>query len=145
RFPDSLGQLSHREDPIGSHEATPVQHGAYCSDKTGSTLDSFLELRGEPDGCGLMAPDRVFAMGELAQGIWEASGFSERVLVTGGLRYEHVCVTRRRGGAKRRSGPSVLLIGAMTEAWDLDLCEAAVLAARDVPLIRLRFRDHPSY
>jgi surface carbohydrate biosynthesis protein (TIGR04326 family) len=122
-----------------------AQHGAYCSDKTGAVLDPARELRGEPDGCGLPAPDRIFAMGHLAGGIWEASGFSERVLVTGGLRFQHVSIERRPSAGRRPGGLSVLLIGAMTEAWDLDLCEAATLAARDVPGIRLRFRDHPSY
>jgi len=119
------------------------QHGAYSSDKTMSMLDPRVEFHGEPDGCGIMRPDRIYAMGELAEKIWIKSGFrSNQVIVAGGLRYQHVRAVRQV--PNRKTHASVLLVCAMTEAWDLEMCAAATLASDGLP-IRLRFRDHPSY
>lgn len=121
-----------------------AQHGAYCSDKTIGVFDPVIEFAGKPDGCGIMAPDRIYVMGELARRIWTKSGFCpDQVIVAGGLRYQHVRAVRARGES-RKAQISVLLVCAMTEAWDLEMCEAATLASEGLP-IRLRFRDHPSY
>lgn len=135
----------------GARTASPsvrlwaVQHAAYASDKTFGALHSELELAGEPDGCPVPAPDGLFAMGPLTRRLWRANGFGDdQLVVTGGLRYQHVGVSQRRSSARPKSF-TVLLIASMNERADLDMCEAAVAAVEDLPSLRLRLRDHPQY
>lgn len=122
-----------------------AQHAAYSSDKTFGVMEPSVELRGEPDGCAVPAPDGLCVMGELSQRIWRGNGFpDDRVVVTGGLRYQGVAVTRRAAPGGERGSISVLLIVGMNEEADLDMCDAAAAAARGFG-VRLRLRDHPQY
>jgi hypothetical protein len=121
-----------------------AQHAAYSSDKTFGVLDPSIELEGRPDGCAAPAPDGIFVMGELSHRLWRANGLAEdRVVLTGGLRYQRVAAETRPVHAQRPV--SALLIGGMNTAADLDLCDAVTAAARGLDGLRLRLRDHPQY
>jgi surface carbohydrate biosynthesis protein (TIGR04326 family) len=121
-----------------------AQHASYSSDKTFGFVRPDLELQGQPDGCAIPAPDGIFAMGDLARRLWLEAGFSgDRVPVTGGLRYQTVQVERRPKSVECRPA-TILLIGGMNEALDIDMCAAVRSAARNLPF-RMRLRDHPHY
>jgi surface carbohydrate biosynthesis protein (TIGR04326 family) len=122
-----------------------AQHAGYSSDKTLGVYDPEIEMRGTPDGCGVPAPDGIFVMGDLSRRLWEDSGFErERVLPTGGLRYQAV-----RAGVRvdrpRNDTTSLLIVGGMNEAAELDVCEAAVAATAGLDAVRIHWRDHPNY
>jgi surface carbohydrate biosynthesis protein (TIGR04326 family) len=126
-------------------KAWAAQHAGYSTDKTLGVFEPDSEIEGVPDGCPVPAPDGIFVMGELSRRIWEANGFSpDRVVVTGGLRYEAVGIETR---APSRPGGemSILLVGGMSEAAHLDLCDAVVAAAAGLPGTRIYWRDHPKY
>ena len=121
-----------------------AQHAGYSSDKTLGVFDPEIEMRGVPDGCAMPAPDGIFALGDLSRRIWEATGFApERVLLTGGLRYEAVRIESPVARA-RRSPTSILLVGGMHEGSHVELCDAA-LAATSGLAVHLQWRDHPAY
>jgi hypothetical protein len=122
-----------------------AQHGAYCSDKTMCMFDPEREIEGRQDGCALVVPDRMYVMGHLAETLWTRNGFRpDRVVVAGGLRFQRMRV-QARPLRERDPEVTVLLVCAMTRAWDLELCEAATLASAGILNIRLKFRDHPHY
>src|SRR5207247_6557198 len=105
-----------------------AQHAGYSSDKTFGTLDPVKELNGHPDGCAMPAPDGIFVMGDLARGFWRRNALpEERVLVTGGLRYESVRIEERQRRGRGRDF-SALLVASMSESADLATCAAAVAA-----------------
>ena len=121
-----------------------AQHAVYSHDKTFGLIDPGAELRGEPDGCPMPAPDGVFGLGDLSRQIWEANGFrSEQIVLTGGLRYQAVGMAAREPRAAD-GHVSLLLAGGMCDAAHIDLCDAAVAAAAGLP-VRLYYRDHPIY
>ena len=121
-----------------------AQHAGYSSDKTLGVFDPAIEVRGTPDGCSVPAPDGIFTFGELSRRVWETTGFPpERVVLTGGLRYQAVRI-QSQAARVRRDPASILLVGGMHESAHVDLCEAAVAAASGLP-VRLLWRDHPSY
>ena len=122
-----------------------AQHAGYSNDKTLGIFDPDVEIAGTPDGCPVPAPDGIFVFGDLSRRIWEANGFArDRVMATGGLRYEAVRIqspsVRAAGG-----GISLLLAGGVCEAAHLDLCDAAVAAVSGLASVRLLWRDHPNY
>jgi surface carbohydrate biosynthesis protein (TIGR04326 family) len=120
-----------------------AQHAGYSSDKTLGVFDAECEIRGLPDDCPVPAPDGIFVMGSLSRRIWERNLGDRRVIQTGGLRYQTVAVERRP--ARTREGPmSVLLVGGMNEAAEMEVCDATTTAAAGLPL-SLRWRDHPYY
>jgi surface carbohydrate biosynthesis protein (TIGR04326 family) len=121
-----------------------AQHAGYSNDKTLGVFDAETEVRGTPDGCAVPAPDGLFVMGDLSRRIWEANGFArERVVVTGGLRYQHVRIEPQ--AIRAPSGSiTLLLVGGMHEAAHVDLCDAALAAASGLP-VRVLWRDHPNY
>ena len=122
-----------------------AQHAGYSSDKTLGVVDPEIEMRGTPDGCAMPAPGGMFVMGDLSRRLWQATGLApERVIQTGGLRYQSVQV-RPRGPRPVREGISVLLAGGMNETAEIDLCDAAVSAAAGLESVRLLWRDHPIY
>ena len=123
-----------------------AQHASYSRDKTSGVLDAAREFAGEPDGCLMPGPDGLFVMGELARRQWVSNGFAtDRVVVTGGLRYQHVRV-RPAAARPRRSGPvRLMLIASMIEAIDLDMCRGVMAAAADEPAIEISIRNHPRY
>ena len=122
-----------------------AQHAGYSSDKTLGVFDPEIEIRGAPDGHAVPAPDGVFAIGDLSRRIWEANGLAtDRVVVTGGLRYQAVRIEAPavHTGARK---VSLLLAGGMCEAPHLDLCDALVTAVLGLPPVDIRWRDHPVY
>lgn len=122
-----------------------LQHAGYSSDKTLGVFDPQIEIGGAPDGYAIPAPDGIFVLGELSRRIWEANGFApERVVVTGGLRYQAV---RTEAPAVRTGGRkiSLLLAGGMCEAPHLDMCDALVTAVAGLTPVHIRWRDHPAY
>lgn len=122
-----------------------AQHAAYGRDKLFGVVEPKRELRGEPDGLGVPAPDGVFVMGELSRDIWLENGFGEdAVVVTGGLRYQHVRIARP-AAAPLRPRPRILLIGSLNVEADLDMCEAAVAAVASPTSVELAFRNHPAF
>jgi len=121
-----------------------AQHASYASDKTFGIIDPQTELHGHPDGCSLPVPDGIFVMGELSQSFWRRNGFQkEQVILTGGLRYQHVRIESRP--CVQAVAPTVLLVVGMNAELDLDMCAAVSAATRDLPFIHLRLRDHPHY
>lgn len=121
-----------------------AQHAGYASDKTFGMVDPRIELSGQPDGCPIPAPDGIFVMGELSESFWRRNGFrKEQVILTGGLRYQHVQVESRPW--VHAAAPTVLLVVGMNAELDLDMCAAVSAATRDLPSVRLRLRDHPHY
>jgi surface carbohydrate biosynthesis protein (TIGR04326 family) len=122
-----------------------AQHAAYGRDKLFGVVDAKRELRGEPDGLGIPAPDGIFVMGDVSRDIWTGNGLpAERVLITGGLRYQHVRISRSPAATMPRAVHRLLLIGSLDEAADLDMCEAVVAAAGGNKTFDLVFRDHPA-
>ncbi|MDA2909547.1 hypothetical protein MYX04_01300 [Nitrospiraceae bacterium AH_259_D15_M11_P09] len=92
------------------------------------------------------APDGIFVMGELGRRIWQGNGYpKEQVLVTGGLRYQHVRISGRVKPTRGKFEISILLIAGMNEALDIDMCTAVSIAVQKVPSIHIRLRDHPHY
>lgn len=124
--------------------AWAAQHAGYSSDKTLGVFDPDIEMRGMPDGCAVPAPDGMFVMGDLSRRMWEANGFArERVIPTGGLRYQAVRIESPVRPA-RGSRISLLLVGGMCEAPHVDLCDAALAAASGLG-VTIRWRDHPFF
>lgn len=120
-----------------------VQHASISREKTFYFLDPALEFRGEPDGLSVPVPDAVFAMGRLSAGYFRECGYPDaRVFESGSPRYDHV---RPPAPAKRRSGPGVRVL--LAPALDLEveaaLLEAAAAAAKGLPGVEVRLRDHP--
>ena len=120
-----------------------IQHAGFCREKTFYFFDPVLEFRGEPDGRAVPAPDLIFAMGEMTRKHFLDCGYpSERVLTTGSPRYDHV---RPPAQVKNSSGTGVRVL--LAPALDLEveaaLLAAAAAAARDLPGVELRLRDHP--
>ena len=123
-----------------------AQHAGYCSDKTYGVLDQLFELDGHPDSCPMPVPDGIFAMGELSYDMWIKNGFSEdQVILSGGLRYEHVRIKEKYPGERLSETLSILLIGGMNEYIDFDMCEAVHAATKEMDSVLLTFRNHPSY
>jgi surface carbohydrate biosynthesis protein (TIGR04326 family) len=122
-----------------------AQHAAYGRDKTFGILDPRRELRGEPDGCPLPAPDGIFVMGQLSREIWVENGFPpDHVLVTGGLRYQHIAQIQHHDGTRQPGALRILLAGSLVEASDLDMCDAVTAAADLPPGTEIALRDHPA-
>ena len=122
-----------------------AQHAGYSSDKTLGVFDPAVEIGGEPDGCAVPAPDGIFVLGDLSRRIWQSNGFdSERLVCTGGLRYEGVKIEPMRQRV-RREEMSVLVVGGMHEEAHVDLCDAVITASSGIPSVRILWRDHPSY
>lgn len=120
-----------------------VQHASFCREKTFYFFDPALEFRGEPDGLAVPVPDVVFAMGRLSAGYFRECGYAgERVIESGSPRYDHV---RPPAKAKVRpgSGTHVLLVPALDLDVEAALLEAAAAAAKGLPGVELRLRDHP--
>ena len=121
--------------------ATPfvaVQHASYGHDKTFLHLQPGPEFRGEPDGCAVPVPQLVCAIGTLGRDLFAECGYPpERIAVTGSPRYDDR-VFRTAGPL----GDRILIATALREDTELEMIEAAVLAARGTT-VRLRLRSHP--
>lgn len=122
-----------------------TQHAAYGRDKLFGVVDPKRELRGEPDGLAVPAPDGLFVMGPLSRDMWIENGFAEEtVVVTGGLRYQHVRLLPERP-ARPRPRRRLLLIGSLNVDADLDMCRAAAAAVSGLDAIDVAFRNHPAH
>lgn len=120
-----------------------VQHASYSREKTFAILEPTLEYEGEPDSCPMPKPDYIFAMGELGKEIFAESGFpAERVLLTGSPRYEHVNTSTRRKD-KPKKPIKLLIIASLDRDHEMEMVEAAYLASKDLPSVRLSLRNHP--
>lgn len=121
-----------------------MQHASVCRDKTFYLFEPRAEFRGEPDGCGAPKPDHVFAMGSLGREIFlEAGHAPDRVHLTGSARYDHV---REPQPAKPRKGGRalrVLVMLTLEAAIELDMLEAAALAARGLEGLEVFCRNYP--
>ena len=123
-----------------------AQHAAYCTDKTLGTLVKDIELNGTPDDCNIPVPDGIFVMGELSQSIFHKNGFpDERVIISGGLRYQHVKIANNVSRKNSTISLSILLISSMNEYLDIDMCKAVCAATKEMPFVHLRIREHPFY
>jgi len=123
-----------------------AQHAAYCSDKTIGILVKDVELDGRADGFKMPLPDVFFVMGKLTRTIFLNNGFPDsRVILTGGLRYQHLQIINNRLKKKPPTSLTILLISSMNEHYDLDMCEAVYVATAEIPFIQLRLREHPLY
>lgn len=122
-----------------------AQHAAYGQDKLFGVVEAGRELRGEPDGYSIPAPDGIFVMGDLSREIWIQNGFAkEAVVVTGGLRYQHVRI-QQRVPDRCSGGARMLLAGSLNEGADIDMCDAVSAAIAGMASVEVRFRDHPAY
>ncbi|MBI3637459.1 MAG: hypothetical protein HY216_14800 [Candidatus Rokubacteria bacterium] len=130
-----------RRAPRPMHVWT-AEHGIYGRDKLFGVVEPKRELHGEPDGLAVPQPDGIFVMGDFSREMWVENGFpAERVIMTGGLRYQHVAVARRPAPASGRA--RVLVVGSINEESGLDMCDAITTAARGLDGVTLRFRNHP--
>jgi len=120
-----------------------VQHCSYSHEKTFIFLHPSLEFQDTPDGCDVPHPRDIFAMGTLGREIFLECGYpAPRVHLTGSTRYDHVLATTP---APRRSGEEVrvLIVSSLDVSVEIEMVEAACLAAGAAPNIRLALRDHP--
>ena len=122
-----------------------VQHASYNRDKTFLPLEPRIEFGGHPDGFRVPRPDFVFAMGELGRELFLECGYPEdRVLLTGSPRYD---TDRTRRAPHRTGSPSgateLLMVSTLNLSLELEMVNAVVAASRDIPQLRLRFRNHP--
>lgn len=125
-----------------------VQHASYSHEKTFLFLHPFLEFAGEPDGCAVPHPDYVCVMGTLGQELFLECGYpKERVLLTGSPRYDHVKDSgdevKPTGSARRKKEIYLLMPSTLHLDLELEMIEAACVAVRDLPGIKLLFRNHP--
>lgn len=124
-----------------------MQHAGYCHEKTFFYIHPRFEYAGEPDGCRVPVPDRVFAMGRLSYNIFRECGYREdQVIMTGSARYDHIrfvpdnIVTPPVKYAKI----NILLACTLELESEISLVEATSLAAQGLPGLSLRLRNHPS-
>jgi len=126
-----------------------IQHAGCCSEKTFYYLDPEVEFNGAPDGCSVPHPDRVYAMGRLGERIFRQCGYAESaVKLTGSTRYDHIRFDvgnlGPRGGTLRQPAlVRVLLACSLEVNYEIAMVEAAVLAAKTNPHLKLRLRNHP--
>jgi surface carbohydrate biosynthesis protein (TIGR04326 family) len=122
-----------------------MQHASYCREKTFILYDKDLELAGKPDGYGVPIPDYIFAMGTLGRDLFCESGIShDRILLTGSARYDHIIKdTVFKKCAKDNQATNILLACSLNIDNELDMIEAAYIAAQNIPGLRLTLRSHP--
>ncbi len=121
-----------------------VQHASYSHEKTFMFLDPEREWQGAPDGCAVPHPDLVCAMGTLGQELFRECGYpSERVLLTGSPRYDHVAAPASTAGAPSRDGLSLLLALGLASELELEMVDAVCAAVRGLDGVRVLLRNHP--
>jgi surface carbohydrate biosynthesis protein (TIGR04326 family) len=126
-----------------------VQHASYSHEKTFVFLHPRIEFLGEPDGCSVPHPDYVCSMGFLGQRIFAECGYpSDRILVTGSPRYDHVRIRlseNPRPSAHENGGQNtrLLLVTSLAEKPELEMIEAVHSAVIGNQAIELRLRSHP--
>lgn len=128
-----------------------VQHASYCRDKTFLYLHPSLEFRGDPDGCAVPHPQRVFAMGDLGRALFLECGYREdQVQVTGSPRYDHISITCGASDLRPldqfrciQTSISILMVSSLAADVDIDMIAAVCLATAGLNGIRLIFRKHP--
>jgi hypothetical protein len=123
-----------------------VQHAGVCREKTFYFLHPEVEFRGGADKVSVPHPDRVFVMGEIGEKIFRECGYiKEQVSVTGSTRYDHVHFSIiSEPVSAPHAGARVLLACSLEIETEIMMVEAASCAARDVPGLTLRLRNHPS-
>lgn len=126
-----------------------MQHASVSREKTFYALDPVREFAGRPDDSPVPVPDRVYAMGPQAVRHFRAWGYHEsQVLPTGSARFDYLPSLRHDvavASRDRQSAPAtqVLVVPSLSDAVEIDLVEAAYLAAAGVSAIRLVVRLHP--
>lgn len=131
-----------------SAENWAIQHAGVCHEKTFYFLHPKLEFAGEPDGVCVPRPHRVFAMGHLGRQIFLDCGYpSDCVRLSGSTRYDHIRFSEDKiapVGPSAAGVVRVLLACSLEVETEIAMVEAASLAIRDLPNLRLRLRNHPS-
>lgn len=124
-----------------------TQHASYNQNKTFLFFDPTIEFRGIPDGCAVPHPDKVFAMGSLGYDLFLKCGYSkEDVYLTGSPRYDSISCRAKfsRSFPKSKEKLKVLMVCSLDISIEMDMIEAAYLAAKGVKCIQLLIRIHPS-
>jgi hypothetical protein len=126
-----------------------MQHASVCREKTFFYLNPRVEFLGEPDGCRVPTPERMFVMGTLSRELFLACGYDTgQIAMTGSARFDHIRAARTRS-KQMATGPrhelNVLLACTLEIDTEIALVEAAFLAARASPGLTLRLRNHPSH
>lgn len=118
-----------------------MQHASYGREKTFILADGLREVRGEPDGIAMPAPDTFFVMGELCREILLEDGFdASRIFVSGSARYDHVKLSNK----KSFSNPiKILLVPTLNLEYELEMVRAAIRAAHGLN-VELFLRSHPA-
>ncbi len=122
-----------------------IQHAGVCPEKTFYYLHPQYEFAGEPDGCRVPHPDRVFVMGEMGWQCFRASGYApEQIEMTGSPRYDHIRVPREIEAKSAANPPYRILLACSLELeTELAMVEAAACSADARAPNRRRFRNHP--
>jgi surface carbohydrate biosynthesis protein (TIGR04326 family) len=125
-----------------------MQHAGCCREKTFYFLHPRAEFAGEPDGCRVPTPDRVFAMGSLGRDIFLECGYAPaQVTLSGSARYDHIRFDPATPTVTTtaRSGPFHVLVACSLEvSVEIAMVEAVCIAARPLVNIVLRVRNHPT-
>jgi hypothetical protein len=126
-----------------------TQHASYNHNKVYLYFDPETEFHGAPEGECAPRPHKIFAMGELGRRLFLECGYAhEDVAVTGSPRYDHdlkdvedVVPAPRRKGASREL--RALMVCTVDWNIEMDMLEAACLAAEGLGGVRLLIRTHP--
>lgn len=125
-----------------------VQHAGVCHEKTFYFLHPEAEFAGIPDNVQVPHPDRVFVMGQMGRDIFLECGYApEQIALSGSTRYDHIRVPTAETQKPEEQSVSkvhVLLACSLEIDTEVVMVEAAFFAARDLPQIQLRLRNHPS-
>ncbi|MCX5788580.1 MAG: hypothetical protein NTX64_08795 [Elusimicrobia bacterium] len=120
-----------------------MQHASVCWEKTFHRLEPEHEFHGKPDGCAAPKPSFLFAAGAAGKAVYEESGHRpENVFLTGSARYDHICEPAA-ALPPRRSPLTVLLALSLEGDIEIEMIEAACIAARGADGVRLECRNYP--
>lgn len=134
-----------RQSKVGALNCT-MQHAGCARDKTFYYLHPDIEFAGQPDGCAVPHPDRVFVMGSLGRQVFLECGYKHaQVVMSGSARYDHILATAPALliAPSAQGTLNVLIACSLETSTEVALAEAAGLAARGLPGLKLRMRNHP--
>lgn len=121
-----------------------IQHASYSREKTFGALDKEREFEGKPDGCAMPHADIFFAMGALGREIFAESGYpDDKMFLTGSSRYEHIKTNDVVHEEKEGAVKKILMVTSLDRDLEMEMVEAACLAAEPIPQVQLFLRSHP--
>ena len=121
-----------------------MQHASYNLNKTYLYFHPVTEFRGEPDGCAVPHPDKVFAMGSLGRQLFLKCGYSDDdIFLTGSPRYDNLSIRLPRLRKEWHNKLNVWIVCSLDLSIEIDMVEAVCLASEGLDHIHLMLRNHP--